>query len=418
MNGNRRVVITGYGAITPLGLNAETTWDNIKAGRSGVGPITRFDASNFAVRIAAEVKGFHPEDILNPKEVRRRSYYQHLIAAAAQEVVRHSGFTVTEANRDRTSVLIGSSMGGVANWDTEIQAATRDGVLDYRRLTPMAIPMMMSNGGSDYVGLEIGARGPATILASACATGADNIGFAFELIRQGRIDQALAGGCDAVIFPVGIAAFDRTGALSRENDDPARACRPFSLNRPGLVFGEGAAVLALEELDRAKARGANILGEIVGYAQTSDAFHITAPDPEASGAAAAITRALESAGLTPDDIDYINAHGTGTELNDVMETRATKRALGERARHIPMSSTKSMTGHAMAGTAAMEAIFCLQAIRDGVAPPTINLDVPDPECDLDYVPNTARELPLTTVMSNSFGFGGHNASLIFKAFRG
>jgi 3-oxoacyl-(acyl-carrier-protein) synthase len=276
----------------------------------------------------------------------------------------------------------------------------------------------MSNGGSDYVGLEIGARGPATILASACATGADNIGFAFELIRQGRIDQALAGGCDAVIFPVGIAAFDRTGALSRENDDPARACRPFSLNRPGLVFGEGAAVLALEELESAKARGATIYGEIVGYAQTSDAFHITAPDPEASGAAAAITLALESARLTPDDIDYINAHGTGTELNDVMETRATKRALGERAWQIPMSSTKSMTGHAMAGTAAMEAIFCLQAIRDSVAPPTINLDVPDPECDLDYVPNTARELPLNTVMSNSFGFGGHNASLIFKAFRG
>jgi beta-ketoacyl-acyl-carrier-protein synthase II len=418
MNGDRRVVITGYGAITPLGLNAEDTWDSIKAGRSGVGPITRFDASNFAVRIAAEVKNFRTEDILNAKEVRRRSYYQHLIAAAAQEVVRHSGFTVTESNRERTSVLIGSSMGGVANWDTEIQAATRDGVLDYRRLTPMAIPMMMSNGGSDYVGLEIGARGPATILASACATGADNIGFAFELIRQGRIDQALAGGCDAVIFPVGIAAFDRTGALSRENDDPARACRPFSLNRPGLVFGEGAAVLALEELESAKARGATIYGEIVGYAQTSDAFHITAPDPEASGAAAAITLALESARLTPDDIDYINAHGTGTELNDVMETRATKRALGERAWQIPMSSTKSMTGHAMAGTAAMEAIFCLQAIRDSVAPPTINLDVPDPECDLDYVPNTARELPLNTVMSNSFGFGGHNASLIFKAFRG
>jgi beta-ketoacyl-acyl-carrier-protein synthase II len=418
MNGDRRVVITGYGAITPLGLNAEDTWDSIKAGRSGVGPITRFDASNFAVRIAAEVKNFRTEDILNAKELRRRSYYQHLIAAAAQEVVRHSGFTVTESNRERTSVLIGSSMGGVANWDTEIQAATRDGVLDYRRLTPMAIPMMMSNGGSDYVGLEIGARGPATILASACATGADNIGFAFELIRQGRIDQALAGGCDAVIFPVGIAAFDRTGALSRENDDPARACRPFSLNRPGLVFGEGAAVLALEELESAKARGATIYGEIVGYAQTSDAFHITAPDPEASGAAAAITLALESARLTPDDIDYINAHGTGTELNDVMETRATKRALGERAWQIPMSSTKSMTGHAMAGTAAMEAIFCLQAIRDSVAPPTINLDVPDPECDLDYVPNTARELPLNTVMSNSFGFGGHNASLIFKAFRG
>ncbi|HYO87419.1 MAG TPA: beta-ketoacyl-ACP synthase II [Candidatus Limnocylindrales bacterium] len=418
MTGNRRVVITGYGAVTPLGLTAEESWEGIRAGRSGVGPITRFDASNFAVRIAAEVKHFRPEDYLSPKEVRRRSHYQHFIAAAAQEVLRHSGFTVTDANRERTSVLIGSSMGGVANWDEEIQAASRDGLMDFRRLTPMAIPMMMSNGGSDYVGLEIGARGPGAILASACATGADNIGFAFELIRQGRIDQALAGGCDAVIFPIGIAAFDRTGALSRENEHPERACRPFSLNRPGLVFSEGAAVLALEELEGAKARGANILGEIVGYAQTSDAFHITAPDPMGAGAAAAITLALQSAGLTGADIDYINAHGTGTGLNDVMETQATKLALGERAYQIPMSSTKSMTGHAMAGTAAMEAIFCLQAMRDSIVPPTINLDEPDPACDLDYVPNTARELPLRTVMSNSFGFGGHNASLIFKAFAG
>lgn len=416
MTANRRVVITGYGAITPLGLSAGETWENIKAGRCGVGPITYFDASDFAVRIAAEVKNFQPEQVLSVKEVRRRSHYQHLIAAAAQEVLRHSAFTVTEANRERTSVLIGSSMGGVANWDSEIQAATRDGALDYRRLTPMAIPMMMSNGGSDYVGLEIGARGPGAILASACATGADNIGHAFEMIRQGRIDQALAGGCDAVIFPIGIAAFDRTGALSRENEHPERACRPFSLNRPGLVFGEGAAVLALEELELAMARGANIFGEIIGYAQTSDAFHITAPDPDATGAAAAITMALESAGLAPEDVDYINAHGTGTGLNDVMETRATKRAFGEHAYRIPMSATKSMTGHAMAGTAAMEAIFCLQAIRDRIAPPTINLETPDPECDLDYVPNEARALPMRIVMSNSFGFGGHNASLIFKAY--
>jgi 3-oxoacyl-[acyl-carrier-protein] synthase II len=307
-------------------------------------------------------------------------------------------------------------MGGVASWDDEMEIVTRTG--DYRRLTPMAIPMMMSNGGSDYVGLEVGARGPGAIVGSACATGADNIGLAYEMIRSGRIDTALAGGCDAVIFAGGIAAFDRTGAMSRENDQPERACRPFSLNRPGLVFSEGAAVLALELLDHAKARGATIYGELIGYAQTSDAFHITAPDPQAQGAAEAIRRALASARLTPADIDYINAHGTGTGLNDVMETHAVKLAMGDDAWRIPISSTKSMTGHAMAGTAAMEAIFCLQAMRDGIVPPTINLDEPDPECDLDYVPNVARELPLRTVMSNAFGFGGHNASLIFRQFAG
>lgn len=410
----RRVVITGYGMVSPLGLTAEDSWAGIRAGRSGIGPLTRFDSTNFAVKIAAELKGFQAENYLSAKEVRRRSRYQHYIAAAAQEAIAHSGFTVHDANRDVTSVLIGSSMGGVASWDDEMEIVQRTG--DYRRLTPMGIPMLMSNGGSDYVGLEIGARGPGAIVASACATGADNLGQAYELIRAGRIDQALAGGCDAVIFPAGIAAFDRTGALSRENEHPERACRPFSLNRPGLVFSEGAAVLALEALEGARARGATIYGEIIGYAQTSDAHHITAPDPAASGAAEAIRRALASAHLTPDDLDYINAHGTGTGLNDVMETQAAKLALGEAAYRIPMSSTKSMTGHAMAGTAAMEAIFCLQAMRDGLVPPTINLDEPDPDCDLDYVPNAARELPLRIVMSNAFGFGGHNASLVFKKF--
>ena len=414
MSYQRRVVVTGYGIISPLGLTAEDTWQGIKAGRSGIAPITRFDPSVLAVHIAAEVKGFNPENYLSAKEARRRSLHQQYIAAAAKEAIAHSGIVVDDGNRNRTSVLIGSSVGGVANWDTEMEVVRR--TEDWRRLTPMAIPMLMNNGGSDYVGLELGARGPGAIFVSACATGADNIGHAFDMIRGGRIDQAVAGGCDACIFPGAIAAFDRTGALSRENDTPERAIRPFCLNRPGLVFGEGAAVLVLEELENAQARGATILGEVLGYGQTMDGFHITAPDPEGAGAAEALRLALQSAGVTGEQIDYINAHGTGTGLNDTMETKAVKLALGDRAYRIPMSSTKSMTGHAMGGTAAMEAIFCLQALRDQIAPPTISLETPDPECDLDYVPNVARSVPMRIVMSNSFGFGGHNASLVFQKF--
>ena len=414
MSQTRRVVVTGYGMVSPLGLTAEDSWAGIRAGKSGIGPITHFDASVLAVQIAGEVKGFNPENYISAKEARRRSLHQQYIAAAAKEAIAMSGIVVNEANRNRTSVLIGSSVGGVANWDVEMEVVQRTG--DWRRLTPMAIPMLMNNGGSDYVGLELGARGPGSILVSACATGADNIGHSFEMIRSGRIDQALAGGCDACIFPGGIAAFDRTGALSRENDTPERAIRPFCLNRPGLVFAEGAAVLVLEELESARARGAVILGELLGYGQTMDGFHITAPDPEGAGAAEAIRMALRSAGVSGEQIDYINAHGTGTGLNDTMETKAVKQVFGERAYHIPMSSTKSMTGHAMGGTAAMEAVFCIQALRDQLAPPTINLEEPDPECDLDYVPNVARELPLQIVMSNSFGFGGHNASLVFQKY--
>ncbi len=412
----RRVVITGMGMVSPLGHNVEETWEGIKAGRSGVGAITRYNATGHQVQIAAEVKNWNPADFMEAKEVRRRDRYQHFVVAAAQQAMKHSGLEITDENRHRTSVIIGSSVGGVESYYAEAEMLYRTG--DLRRITPFAIPMFMVNGGSGIVSINIGAMGPSCVPVSACATGADCIGYAFELIRAGRLDRALAGCGEAPIFPIGMAAFDRVGAVSRLNDDPEHASRPFDKNRLGLVFSEGGGVIVLEELEGAKARGANILAEVVGYGSASDAYHITAPEPEGHGASLVIRLALDDAKLNPTDIDYINAHGTATALNDPMETKAVKRVFGEHAYNVPMSSTKSMTGHAMGATAAFEAIFSVLALREQIAPPTMNLTEPDPELDLDYVPNAARELPLQHVMSNSFGFGGHNVSLIFRKFDG
>lgn len=412
----RRVVVTGMGVISPLGHTVAETWDNIKNGVSGVGALTRYDASNLAVRIAAEVKNWDATQYMQAKEVRRRDINEQFSVAASQEAVRSAGLEVTDENRWRTGVFVGSAVGGIGSYyDTaEMVIETKDP----RRISPFGIPMLLVNGGSDLISIDLGVMGPSAPPISACATGADCIGHAFDMIRMGRIDRAVAGGAEAPIVMIGMAAFDRTGACSRLNDDPTHASRPFDKNRTGLVFGEGAGIMVLEELEFAKARGANILAEIVGYGTTSDAFHITAPEPEGMGASAAITAALADAKLTPQDIQYINAHGTGTSLNDTMETKAVKRVFGDHAYKVPMSSTKSMTGHGMGATAGIEACFAILALRDQVAPPTINLEEPDPECDLDYVPNVARELPLRYVMTNSFGFGGHNASLIFKAFDG
>ncbi|MAS33325.1 MAG: beta-ketoacyl-[acyl-carrier-protein] synthase II [Anaerolineaceae bacterium] len=412
----RRVVITGIGGISPLGHNAAESWAGIKAGKSGVGQITRFDTTDYLVKIAAEVKNWDPTVHMPAKDARRRDRYQQLIIPAAREALAGSGLEITEENRDRTGVIVGSSVGGVESYFEQAQLLFHAG--DPRRITPFGIPMLMVNGGSDIVSIETGATGPSYVPVSACATGADCIGHAFDLIRIGRIDQALAGCGEAPIFPLGIAAFDRVGACSRLNDDPEHASRPFDKDRTGLVFGEGAGVLILEELEAAKARGADILAELVGYGSTSDAFHTTAPEPEGVGATKAIQRALDDAKLNPTDIHYINAHGTATALNDVMETKAVKRAFGDHAYKVPMSSTKSMTGHGMGATAALEAVFSVMALRDQVAPPTINLIEPDPECDLDYIPNTARDLSMKHIMSNSFGFGGHNVSLIIASYNG
>ncbi|MBC7809852.1 MAG: beta-ketoacyl-ACP synthase II [Burkholderiales bacterium] len=410
----RRVVITGLGMVSPLGHTVEETWKGITAGKSGVGPITRFNTENHLVKIAAEVKDWDPSQYMLAKEARRRDRYQQFTLAAAQEAMRTSGLEVSDGARHRTGVIVGSAVGGVESYYEQAEILYESN--DPRRITPFGIPMLMVNGGSDLVSIEIGAMGPSYTPISACATGADCIGHAFDLIRMGRIDAALASCGEAPIIPIGIAAFDRVGACSRLNDDPEHASRPFDKNRTGLVFSEGAGIMVLEELEHAKARGANILAEIVGYGATSDAFHVTAPEPEGLGASMAIQHALADAGMNPDNIHYINAHGTATALNDPMETKAVKRVFGENAYNIPMSSTKSMTGHAMGATAAFEAIFAVLALRDQVAPPTINLTEADPECDLDYVANQARELALRRVMSNSFGFGGHNVSLIFSTF--
>jgi beta-ketoacyl-acyl-carrier-protein synthase II len=412
----RRVVVTGIGLVTPVGHNIEESWNAIKEGKSGIGPITLFDASNHLVKIAAEVKDWDPANYMPAKEVRRRDRYQHLIIAATNEALKGSEFQVADGEHSRTGTIIGSAVGGVNSYyeNAEILIETHDP----RRISPFGIPMLMANGGSDMVSIMIGSTGPSYILVSACATGADCIGHAFDLIRAGRIDSAVAGCGEAPIISIGIAAFDRVGACSRQNDDPKHAVRPFDKNRSGLVFGEGSGILILEELERAKKRGAPILAELVGFGSTSDAFHITAPDPEARGASLAIQLALDDARLNPEDIHYINAHGTATDLNDPMETKAVKKIFGERAYQIPISSTKSMTGHAMGATAALEAVFSVLAIQDQVAPPTINYETPDPECDLDYVPNEARDMKIDCVMSNSFGFGGHNVSLIFRKFTG
>ncbi len=412
----RRVVVTGLGMITPVGNDVESTWDAIKNGRSGIDRITLYDPSEHSVQIAAEVKGWDPTTYVDKKELRRRDRYQLLTYAAAMQAYRDSGYEIkTDEDRTKTAIIVGSSVGGMSSFEDQVLLVNRTNNL--RKVTPFGIPMLVVNGASNMICIDIGAHGPSMTPASACSTGTDCIGQAFDLIRSGRVDRALAGCGEAPILAIGIAVFDRVGATSRRNDDPQRAMRPFDKKREGLVFGEGAGVLMLEEYESAKARGAHIYAELTGYAATSDAFHVTAPEPEGMGASAAIKMAMDNAQINPDDIDYINAHGTATALNDPMETKALKRVLGDAAYNVAISATKSMTGHCMGMTGAIEAIFCILSIRDQVAPPTINLDEPDPECDLDYVPNVAREIPIDVTMTNSFGFGGHNSSLIFKKFQ-
>ncbi|GAB4436868.1 MAG: beta-ketoacyl-ACP synthase II [Anaerolineae bacterium] len=409
----RRVVITGIGAITPIGHDPESTWEAILAGRSGMAPITLFDTTEFQTKIAAEVKDWDPTRWMSRKQARQMDRYQRFALASALQAVENAGLEVTDANRDRIGVIYGSAIGGVISF-LELSKVYFD--RGPAAITPFGIPRMMPNGGCAYISMALQVTGPVFGIASACATGTDNVGLAYHMIRGGVIDAAVAGGADATVSETAIGPFNQMQALTTRNDAPTETPRPFDRDRDGFAQGEGGAALVLETLEGAKARGANILAEIVGWGSSGDAFHISAPDPSGAGGARAMVRALNDAGINPEDVDYINAHGTATMLNDVAETRAIKTAFGDHAYKVIISSTKSMTAHPMGAAGALEAIFCTLALRDQVIPPTINLDNPDPECDLDYTPWKPREARLTYALSDSLGFGGHNASVILKRF--
>jgi len=413
-NAHPRVVITGMGAITPLGLDVESTWQSLLAGKSGVRRITRFDPSPFSTQIAAEIDGFDPEKYMDHREARRTDRYIQLAIGASHQALAQSGLAIGDSNADEVGVIIGSGIGGLGtiNRGYEMMAS---GV---HRVSPMTGPMMISNMAAGQVAIACGARGPNFAIVSACATGSHVIGEAFEVIRRGDALAMLAGGSESALVPFGMAAFDRSGALSTHNDEPERASRPFDAKRDGFVFAEGAATLILENLEHARARGARIWAEVVGYGATCDAYHITAPAEDGAGAAKAIERALAKAGLRPQDVDYINAHGTSTPLNDKVETKAIKRVFGEYAYQVPISSTKSMTGHLLGAAGVVEAVVCVLTFRDRVIHPTINYEYPDPECDLDYVPNVARKAEVRVALSNSFGFGGHNGCIVVQAYEG
>jgi 3-oxoacyl-[acyl-carrier-protein] synthase II len=417
---DEKIVITGIGAVSPLGLCVEESWRNDIVGKSGVGPITLFDASNFLVKYACEVKGFISENYMPLKEARRRDRFEQLSTAAAQEAISQSGLLNDGIDPSRVGVLVSSAIGGVHTWQEATITMHTEGP---RKISPFAIPMLMSNGAAGLIGIDYGFTGPSFSIASACASGADGIGIAWLLLRAGVIDAAIAGASEATITKIGVGAFDRLGAMARPNPEqiegfmPVLAPRPFDRDRDGLVMGEGAAILVMERESQAKKRNCLILSELAGYASTADAYHITAPTEDGAGSSQAMILAMQNAKVEPKEVNYINAHGTGTQLNDLSETRAIKAAFGEFSYKIPVSSTKSMTGHMMGATGALEAIFCIQAIRQKIIPPTINYQTPDPECDLDYVPNQAREWPVSIAMSNAFGFGGHNAVLIFREYR-
>ncbi|MGA7194830.1 MAG: beta-ketoacyl-ACP synthase II [Anaerolineales bacterium] len=408
-----RIVITGMGTVNPLGMSVAETWKNLTEGVSGVGPIMQFDHSNLMVHIACEVKNFEPEKYMDSKEARRRDRFEQFASVAADQAIADAGLTVTESNAPRIGIIVSSAIGGLKSIADAVLTNDKEGP---RRVSPFLIPMLMANGAAGLIAIDHGIKGPCFSVASACASGADGIGTAFMMLKSGMVDVALAGASEAVVTSVGVAAFDRVGAMSRHNDDYSMTPAPFDKNRDGLVMGEGAAVIVLESESHAKARGARIYAELAGYGATADAFHVTAPHEKGEGGAAAIRQALNSAKANLEDVGYISAHGTGTQLNDQSETRAVKGAFGELAYKVPISSTKSMTGHMMGATGALEAIICVQAIRDGILPPTIHYQTPDPECDLDIIPNKAREKKIDLAISNAFGFGGHNAVLAVRRY--
>jgi 3-oxoacyl-[acyl-carrier-protein] synthase II len=409
MNKRRQVVVTGLGAMTPLALTLEETWEGLLAGRSGVGPITQFDASDLPVQIAGELKGFDPKRYINFKEARRMARCSQVAVATAQEALADAGLSLPLADEERVGVLIGSGVGG---FDRALKAVDTYRTKGIARVNPFFATSMLVNMPSHHVSLWAGAKGPISTVVAACATGTQAVGEAAEFIRRGAADVMICGGVEALIHFTPVVAFCVMRALSTRNDEPERASRPFDADRDGFVFSEGCAVFVLEALEHAQARGARIRAEVLGHASSSDAFHVAQPDPEGMGASRAMRWALEDAGLTPADVDYINAHGSSTPVSDPIETLAIKRIFGERAYEIPVNSTKSMIGHAMGGAGAIEAAVCVLTIERGMIHPTINLETPDPECDLDYVPEGARKADVRVALCNSFGLGGQNACLV------
>lgn len=408
----KRVVITGIGAVSPLGSTAELLWDGIVAGRSGIAPITAFDASELPVQFAGEVTDFDPDPFIAPKDVKKLDRFLQFAIAAGKMAVTDSGLEIDDSNADDIAVYVGSGVGGLASIIDATHTLDERGP---RKLSVFTIPRMLINLASGHLSLELGTRGSNLSHVSACATGNHAIGEAFRAIQYGDAKAAIAGGAEAAVLPLGLAGFARMRALSTRNDDPTGASRPFDADRDGFVMGEGAGVLMLEELEFARARGARIYGEVCGYGSTSDAHHMTAPDPEGSGAMRCMTKAVQNAGWSLDSVDYVNAHGTSTPFNDSIETLAIKRTFGDHAKALAVSSTKSMTGHLLGGAGGLEAVICTLALKHGVLPPTINYTTPDPECDLDYVPNQAREANVRRLISNGFGFGGTNATIAIGA---
>jgi 3-oxoacyl-[acyl-carrier-protein] synthase II len=410
---HKRVVITGLGCISPLGNDVSTLWSNIKSGKSGVGMITHYDTSEFKVKIGAEVKDFDAAALFGLREARRMDPFTQFGIAAALQAVENSGLVISDVNRDRIGVMTGTGIGGMSTLFEQAKVFFQRGP---DRVSPFMVPMMLPDTAPGMVALHLGLHGPNMAVVAACASGTNALGEATETIRRGSADVILSGGTEAVIVPLAMAGLSIMTALSTHNEEPERASRPFDLNRDGFVMGEGAAILVLESLDHARARGAHILGEISGYGASNDAYHISAPAENGAGAVLCMQSALNNAGLTKTDIGYINAHGTSTPLNDKSETAAIKTVFGEHAYRIPVSSTKSMTGHLLGAAGALEALICIKILQDGILPPTINYEHPDPECDLDYVPNQARRVKVQNIMSNSFGFGGHNATIVISRY--
>jgi 3-oxoacyl-[acyl-carrier-protein] synthase II len=406
-------VITGIGCFSPLGHDIDTTWKNLINGKSGITEITLFDASDLETRIAAEVKDFDVNNYIDRKVSRRMDRFSQMSVAASMQAVEKSGIEINSANEDQIGIIIGSGIGGLTTLYNQTKILVEQGP---SRVSPFLVPMMISDMAAAQVSITLGIKGVNLCTTSACSSSSDAIGVAYELLRRGDAQAAISGGSEAIINPLGIASFSALKALSTRNDAPQEASRPFDADRDGFVIGEGACILILETMDHAQKRGATILAEIIAYGASGDAFHITAPDENGDGAIRAMRQALNKAGIEPRDIDYINAHGTSTQLNDKVETMAVKKVFGEQAYKIPMSSTKSMTGHLIGASGALEAAICTMVIQNGIIPPTINLQKPDEGCDLDYVPNTARKADVKTTLSNSFGFGGHNSVLILRKY--